>query len=673
MATEVSATEHTAEVVVEEIKETENVVNGGEEGSSQSKDLEGKKEEAKVKEDLGVAEQSATELEETPESQKGDAVAKDVKKEEDLKASNSEILACATEEKEESTEQESVTQAVEPAVEVHEKELKDHLDVANIPEPPTEEIEKSAGDLEEPSVNVSETEEVKEPAISAVPEEENPKELEVAKDPVVSAVSEEENPEESEVAEEPAISAVPEEENPTESQVAEEPAISAVSEEEKVTEEENPKESEAAEEPAISAVSEEEKVTEEENPKESEAAEEPAISAVSEEERPEVSEAVEEPVQEPANSKAVSEEHKLSEADKPTGETTVAFSVTETEDKSEPTVAPTATEPKITTITIPDDSGTAEISQVGTISTEEHEIKPVTLKEEPLVTDASNEEISNKFPEVPVSVNADPIPAEPLPLNELKEVGDEIRTSQEVPDVSEKTDANQISSGGVEESVTEENMSVGTDSSPVTEIVEGLLKPEDKVEEQTQEKIAVVKEPTLSGTTQTDDATEVSQATSEGSGGVEKVNEKMDETSGAAVDPSESLDAATEVSQVEGVEVAEEKNVSVEGDNTTSVQTPRDLDVGEGKDRDTTTVDLEDPEGKKEETEKAAEQNTVEPGKDGADNTKEVTAKPPHRQSNSIFSKVKHSIVKVKKAIIGKSPSSKTMTPEGNDDNIKVK
>ncbi|KAJ6810154.1 uncharacterized protein M6B38_158040 [Iris pallida] len=646
MATEVSATEHTAEVVVEEIKETENVVNGGEESSSQSKDLEGKKEEAKVKEDLGVAEQSATELEETPESQKGDAVAKDVKKEEDLKASNSEILASATEEKEESTEQESVTQAVEPAVEVHEKELKDHLDVANIPEPPTEEIEKSAEDSEEPSVKVSETEEVKEPAISAVPEEENPKELEVAKDPVVSAVSEEENPEESEVAEEPAISAVPEEENPTESQVAEEPAISAVSEEEKVTEEENPKESEAAEEPAI--------------------------SAVSEEERPEVSEAVEEPVTEPANSKAVSEEHKLSEADKPTEETTVAFSVTETEDKSEPTVAPTATEPKITTITIPDDSGTAEISQVETISTEEHEIKPVTLKEEPLVTDSSNEEISNKLPEVPVSVNADPIPVEPLPLNELKEVGDEIRTSQEVPDVSEKTDANQISSGGVEESVTEENMSVGTDSSPVTEIVEGLLKPEDKVEEQTQEKIAVVKEPTLSGTTQTDDATEVSQATSEGSGGVEKVNEKMDETSGAVVDPSESLDAATEVSQVEGVEVAEEKNVSVEGDNTTSFQTSRDLDVGEGKDRDTTTVDLEDPEGKKEETEKAAEQNTVESGKDGADNTKEVTAKPPHRQSNSIFSKVKHSIVKVKKAIIGKSPSSKTMTPEGNDD-IKVK
>ncbi|KAJ6847252.1 uncharacterized protein M6B38_281430 [Iris pallida] len=621
MGTEVSAAEQTAEVVIEEIKETENVVKGAEESSSQLKDLEGKEVEEKVKEDLGIAEASSTVSEEAPENEKGDAVVKDVKKEEDLKASNSEFLASATDGKGESIGQESDTRAVEPAIEVHKKELNEQIDVANIPEPPTEEIGKSTEDSEEPSVKVSESEEAKEPATSAVSEEENSKESEVAEDPAISAVSEEENIKEAEVAEEPATSAV----------------------------------------------------SEEENPKESEAAEEPAISAVSEEEKPKVSEAVEEPAAEPAISEAVSEEDKLPAVEKPTEETTVVCSVSETEDKSEPTIAPTDTEPNINTTTTPDASETAETSQVDAISTEENEVRPESSKEEPQLTDLSNEEISDKLPEVAVSENSDPVPVEALPLNEVTEIGDATLTSQEVSDVSEKKDSDQHSSGFVEESVKEENVSAVTDSSPVTEIVEGLTKQEDMVEEEMQEKVAVVGEPTLSGATQTEDATEVSQVVSEGSGGVEKVSEKMDETPG----PSGSLDAPTDVSRVEGekasggVEVAEGKNDSVEVDSTTLVQTSRDLDVEEGKDKDTTS-DLEDSEGKKDETEKAADQNTVESAKDGGDITKEATAETPQRQSHSIFSKVKQSIVKVKKAIIGKSPSPKSTTSEGNDD-IKVK
>ncbi|KAA0050968.1 titin isoform X1 [Cucumis melo var. makuwa] len=51
---------------------------------------------------------------------------------------------------------------------------------------------------------------------------------------------------------------------------------------------------------------------------------------------------------------------------------------------------------------------------------------------------------------------------------------------------------------------------------------------------------------------------------------------------------------------------------------------------------------------------------------------KEVPSKPSHKHSHNILSKVKQSLVKAKKAIIGKSPSSKTLSSEARDD-IKVK
>ena len=59
----------------------------------------------------------------------------------------------------------------------------------------------------------------------------------------------------------------------------------------------------------------------------------------------------------------------------------------------------------------------------------------------------------------------------------------------------------------------------------------------------------------------------------------------------------------------------------------------------------------------------------AEEAKDAQDQPKEAPAKPSTKQSNNIISKVKNSLVKAKKAIIGKSPSSKTIST----DDIKVK
>lgn len=54
------------------------------------------------------------------------------------------------------------------------------------------------------------------------------------------------------------------------------------------------------------------------------------------------------------------------------------------------------------------------------------------------------------------------------------------------------------------------------------------------------------------------------------------------------------------------------------------------------------------------------------------DLSKGIPTKPTQKQSNNIISKVKHSLVKAKKAIIGKSPNSKTPASEAKGD-IKVK
>ncbi|CAA7015908.1 unnamed protein product [Microthlaspi erraticum] len=99
------------------------------------------------------------------------------------------------------------------------------------------------------------------------------------------------------------------------------------------------------------------------------------------------------------------------------------------------------------------------------------------------------------------------------------------------------------------------------------------------------------------------------------------------------------------------------------------------------KETDTESREKEDSENKQEETvtEKVAEVIEAAPVVEGSDETKqqpEVTTKEAPvkpKNSNSIMSKVKQSLVKAKKAIIGKSPSSKTMSSEEAKGEIKVK
>lgn len=68
---------------------------------------------------------------------------------------------------------------------------------------------------------------------------------------------------------------------------------------------------------------------------------------------------------------------------------------------------------------------------------------------------------------------------------------------------------------------------------------------------------------------------------------------------------------------------------------------------------------------------KEKEENSIT-GVVGSDIPKETQAKPPQKQSNNILWKVKQSLVKAKKAITGKSPTSKTLSSEGKGD-IQVK
>ncbi|KAG2316115.1 hypothetical protein Bca52824_019237 [Brassica carinata] len=118
--------------------------------------------------------------------------------------------------------------------------------------------------------------------------------------------------------------------------------------------------------------------------------------------------------------------------------------------------------------------------------------------------------------------------------------------------------------------------------------------------------------------------------------------------------------------------------LATEDENTTKdTETP----TAEGKSGET-LKETESTEGNKHEesvTEKVAEvveAETVakeidEPKQEPEVTTKEVSVKPKH--SNSIMSKVKQSLVKAKKAIIGKSPSSKTITIEETKEEIKAK
>lgn len=139
----------------------------------------------------------------------------------------------------------------------------------------------------------------------------------------------------------------------------------------------------------------------------------------------------------------------------------------------------------------------------------------------------------------------------------------------------------------------------------------------------------------------------------------------------------------------EGAEtVNEKKNEALEGSRKTLGETFKEHDMEEknviAASATEPVADSEEIEKDKElakdiaETGKPDEGNLVEPSKDGdvtkqdKEAPKQAVHKTSKHHSSNILSKMKHLIVKAKKAILGKSPSSKTMSA-GTKDDIKVK
>lgn len=174
---------------------------------------------------------------------------------------------------------------------------------------------------------------------------------------------------------------------------------------------------------------------------------------------------------------------------------------------------------------------------------------------------------------------------------------------------------------------------------------------------------------------------------------------KMEDVNNAvssATEPEKLL----EKEKSEGIDAVEdsEKEQNIKLEIPALVETNKDGDVAGKLDETTTAVSepieesqdsgLGEKEEKSEKTnedkleiekvEKHDVQNLDSSSKEGGDTKifqdlpREVPAKPTQKQSNNILTKVKQSLVKAKKAIIGKSPSSKTLSSDTKGD-IKVK
>lgn len=218
-------------------------------------------------------------------------------------------------------------------------------------------------------------------------------------------------------------------------------------------------------------------------------------------------------------------------------------------------------------------------------------------------------------------------------------------------------------------------------------------------------------------TSESSDAAAVSSKDEESSIAVEMVDKKDKSLEGGKptlVKTSKDFDVVTDISGVslveektsggaemvqekdekekspEGAEtVNEKKNEASEGARKTLGETFKEHDMEEknviSASATEPVADSEEIEKDKElardfaaETGKPDEGNLVEPSKDGdvTKQDKEAPKQPVHKtskhHSSNILSKMKHLIVKAKKAILGKSPSSKTMSA-GTKDDIEVK
>ncbi|KAL1212747.1 hypothetical protein V5N11_021301 [Cardamine amara subsp. amara] len=137
-------------------------------------------------------------------------------------------------------------------------------------------------------------------------------------------------------------------------------------------------------------------------------------------------------------------------------------------------------------------------------------------------------------------------------------------------------------------------------------------------------------------------------------------------------EPKKETEEVTNSSSVDFIE-----KISTEADHVME-EPSKDEEENERKDKDVGNKTLKEDESIKEVAEKVVEELETEHEVKESGETKqeeqvgakEVGVKPKH--SNNILSKVKQSLVKAKKAIIGKSPSSKTTSTEAKEE-IKVK
>ncbi|XP_042422237.1 serine-rich adhesin for platelets-like [Zingiber officinale] len=141
-----------------------------------------------------------------------------------------------------------------------------------------------------------------------------------------------------------------------------------------------------------------------------------------------------------------------------------------------------------------------------------------------------------------------------------------------------------------------------------------------------------------------------------------------DETTKSA---GENADASGNLSvENKTYEDKEEKQSKDESVNKDYVEAPKDIDV---KEEIATAVSAFVDADNKKESEKTIDESLSPKSADLVKLEEEVPkesapAKSSPRRSNNIISKVKHQIVKAKKAIMGKSPSSKAMSPKSKEE-----
>lgn len=211
-----------------------------------------------------------------------------------------------------------------------------------------------------------------------------------------------------------------------------------------------------------------------------------------------------------------------------------------------------------------------------------------------------------------------------------------------------------------------------TDTTSVAKLAENVMKAVDKVKEEKEEENIKTDESAPAVANNTPDGSGLNSAAEVTkdfltSGDVGIVTEEKEQETAKGVMPT-----SAETSRIKDVEEAD-SNKPIEDSKEP------ELEVKPVEPTETNAGNLEKAEEANEEAPKTDSSNFTAAPKDGGDKvtarevTKQVVvANATHRQSTSIISKLKQSIVKVKKAIMRKSPSSKTVSSEGKGE-IKVK